>query len=53
MGHSRDVQGRRVKHVFKIQLTNTLSLLLQITQDFIVNGSGEKFSEQFIVQTII
>ena len=29
------------------QLTNTLNLLLQVTQDFIVNSTSGKFSEQY------
>ena len=32
---------------FLIQLRNMLNLLLQITQDFIVNCSSEKFSEKY------
>ena len=42
-GHPRDVGP----HVSYIQLTNTLNLLLQGTQDFIVNGSSKKFSEKY------
>ena len=47
MGRSTGVGEASVKHVFKIKLTNTLNLLWQVTQDFIVNGSSEKFSEQY------
>ena len=47
MGRSRDVYGTSVKHVFNTQLTNTFKLLWQFTQDFIVNRSSEKFSEQY------
>ena len=47
MGRSRDVRGTSVKRIFKIKLTNTSNLLWQVTQDFIVNGSSEKFSEQY------
>ena len=32
--------------VFKIQLTNTIKLVWQVTEDFIVNGSTEKSCEQ-------
>ena len=38
---SEDIRRTSVKHVFQIQLTNTLlNLLWQVTQDLIVNGSG-------------
>ena len=47
LGRSKDVHGTSVKHVSKIKLTNTLNLLWQVTQDFLMNGSSEKFSEQF------
>ena len=47
MGRSKDVRGTSVKHVFQIKLTNTFNLPWQVTQDFIVNGSSEKFSEQY------
>ena len=47
MGRSRDLPGTSVKYVFQIKLTNTLNLLWQVTQDFIVNGSSEKFSKQY------
>ena len=43
MGSSRDVSETSVKHIFYIQLTNSLSLVWQVTQDFKVNGSGKKF----------
>ena len=46
MGRSKDVRGTSVKYVFEIKITNTLNLLWQVTQDFIVNGSSEKFNEQ-------
>ena len=46
MGRSKDVRGTSVKYVFQIKITNTLNLLWQVTQDFIVNGSSEKFNEQ-------
>ena len=44
---NRDVRGTSVRHVFWIQLKNTLNLLWQVTQDFIVNGSNENFGEQY------
>ena len=47
MGRSGDVRGLSVIHVFSIQLRNTLNLLLQVTQDFIVNRTDEKFSEKY------
>ena len=47
MGASGDVLGRSVKHILKIQLTDTLNLLWQVTQDFKKNGCGEKFSKQY------
>ena len=43
--HSRDVPWTSVRHGF--QLTNKLNLLWQVTQDFIANVSGEKFSKQY------
>ena len=43
-----DVLGTSLKHVSWIHLTNTVNLLWQITQDFIVNGSWEKFSELWL-----
>ena len=46
MGRSRGVRGTSVKYAFEIQLANTLNLLWQIIQYFIVNGSSEKLSEQ-------
>ena len=42
MGHSSDIRGKSVKHVFKIQLTNMLNLVCQVIQDFIANGDGKK-----------
>ena len=36
-GRSRDVRWTSVRHVFLIQLTNTLNLLSQVIQEFIVN----------------
>ena len=36
-----------VKNIFWIQLINTLNLPWQDTQDFVVNGSGEKLSKQY------
>ena len=49
-GHLGDKQknwrGTLVIHVFQIQLRNILNLLWEVTQDFIVNCSSEKFSEQ-------
>ena len=39
--------GRRSNIIFKIQLTNTLLFFWQVTQDFIVNGNSEKFSEEY------
>ena len=47
MGRSKDVRETSVKYVFQIKLTNTFNLPWQVTQDFIVNGSSEKFSEQY------
>ena len=47
MERSKDVRGTLVKHVSWIKLTTTLNLLLQVTQDFIVNGSSEKLSERY------
>ena len=47
MVRSGDVRGASVIHVFLIQLKNILDLFLQVTQDFIVNSTGEKFSEQY------
>ena len=44
-----DVLGTLAGHwsnIFKIQFTNTLNLLWQVTKGFIVNGSSEKFSKQ-------
>ena len=46
MGRSNDNRGTSVKHVFEIQITNTLNSFGQVTQDFIANGS-EIFSEQY------
>ena len=43
----RPKYGTSVKHVSKIKLANTLNVLWQVTQDFLMNGSSEKFSEQF------
>ena len=45
MGRSGDVRKASVIYVFKIQLRNILNLLLQVTQDFIVNGGCETFGE--------
>ena len=45
MGRSGDVRRASVIYVFKIQLRNILNLLLQVTQDFIVNGGCETFGE--------
>ena len=45
IGRSRDVPWTSVRHGF--QLTNKLNLLWQVTQDFIANVSGEKFSKQY------
>ena len=53
MGRSAEVRGTSVIHVFKIQLRNILNLLWQFTQDFIVNCSREKASEQYSDQKII
>ena len=50
---SRDVLETSVKHVFQIKLTSTLNLLWQVTQDFIANGSRDKFNEQYSGKTII
>ena len=47
MGRSGEVRGTSVIHFFKIQLKNILNLLWQFTQDFIVNCSREKASEQY------
>ena len=47
MERSKDVRGTLVKRVSWIKLTTTLNLLLQVTQDFIVNGSSEKLSERY------
>ena len=44
IGRFEDVHGTSVIHAFKIQLGN---LLWQVTQDFIVNCSCKKFSEQY------
>ena len=46
MGRSRDVRWTSVIHVFKIQLTNILNLLWQVTQEFLVNCSSKKLGEQ-------
>ena len=43
MGRSGDVPGTSIIHVFKIQLRNIFNLLEQVTLDFIVNCSSEKF----------
>ena len=45
---SRDVNEASVKHVFYIKLT--LNLLWLVTQGSILNGSGKKLSNQFMVQ---
>ena len=42
VGHSSEIRGKLIKHVFKIQLTNMLNLVCQVIQDFIVNGSSKK-----------
>ena len=47
IGCSRDARGTLVKHVFKIQLTNTLNLLWQVTEDLILNGSSEEFCDKY------
>ena len=47
MEHSRDIRGMLVMHAFQIQLRNILNLLWQITQEFIVICSSEKFCEQY------
>ena len=47
IGRSGDVRGTSVTHFLKIQLRNILNLLLQVTQNFIVNCSNEKFSEHY------
>ena len=47
MGRSGDVRRTSVIYVFKIQLRNILSLLWQVTQDFIVKCGSETFSEQY------
>ena len=39
--------GRRSNMIFEFKLTSTLNLLWQVTQAFIVNGSSEKFNEQY------
>ena len=39
--------GRRSNMIFKFKLTSTLNLLWQVTQAFQVNGSSEKFNEQY------
>ena len=41
VGHSSEIRGKSIKHVFKIQLTN-MNLVCQVIQDFIVNGSSKK-----------
>ena len=46
MGRSNDNRGTSVKHVFEIQITNTLNSFGQVTQDLTANGS-EIFSEQY------
>ena len=46
MGRSNDNRETSVKHVFEVQITSTLNLFGQVTQDFIANGS-EIFSEQY------
>ena len=43
MGCSGDVPGTSIIHLFKIQLRNIFNLLGQVTLDFIVNCSSEKF----------
>ena len=43
-GHSC---GTSVKPDFSNQFTNTLNLLCQVTQDFIVTGSGATFNKQY------
>ena len=53
MGRFGDVRKTSVKHFFKIQLKITLNVLWQVTQDFIVNDSSEKFSEQYVIKKII
>ena len=47
MGPCRDVCATSVEHVIYIQSVNTLNVLWQVTQDLIVNGSSEKFIEQY------
>ena len=47
MGRSGDVYETSVIHVFWIHIRNILNLFLQVTQDFIVNCSSEKLSEQY------
>ena len=49
MGGSRDVCGRSVKSVFQIQLTITLNMLWQVTQDFTATGSSKKINEQYSI----
>ena len=46
-GRSGDVHGTSVIRVFKIQLRSILKLLSYVTQDFTVNCSSKKFSEQY------
>ena len=53
MWRSRDVHRTSGKHVFYIYTTKTLNLLWLVTQGFMLNGSGKKSSEQFMVQKII
>ena len=43
MGRSGDIPGTSIIHVFKIELRNIFNLLSQVTRDFIVNCSSEKF----------
>ena len=46
-GHSGDVPGALFLHDFLIQLRHILNLLRQVTGNFIVNCSSEKFGEQY------
>ena len=51
IGHSRDVHGTLVKMFFKFNLKH---IKLNLTgYSIIMNGSGKKFSEKFMVQKII
>ena len=46
MGRSKNVRQTSVKHLFKLK-SQALNLIWQVTQEFIVNRSREKFSEQY------